>query len=84
MIKGKHDFTISEVKFKKIQDKFKKTSFGMYLDSYVDKSLVDYPSTFITHNDKQIEIKLWKNVPEELAFAFEALEDILFEKKLIE
>ncbi|WP_288955634.1 DUF6438 domain-containing protein [uncultured Polaribacter sp.] len=84
LIKGKHDFTISEVKFKKIQDKFKKTSFGMYLDSYVDKSLVDYPSTFITHNDKQIEIKLWKNVPEELAFAFEALEDILFEKKLIE
>ena len=84
LVSGKQEFTISESKLKKIQDKFKKTSFGTYLDNYVDKSLMDYPSTFITYNDKQIEIKLWKNVPEELAFAYETLEDILFEKKLIE
>ena len=45
---------------------------------------MDYPSTFITHNDKQIEIKLWKNVPDELAFAYEAIEDVLFEQKLLE
>ena len=81
---GKKEFTLSEDKMKKIQDKFKKKSFGTYLDTYVDESLMDYPSTFISHNDKQIEIKLWKNVPEELAFAYEALEDILYNNKLLE
>ena len=84
LVKGKQEFTISENKMKKIKEMFEKTSFGTYFDSYVDKSIMDFPSTFITHNDKQIEIKLWKNVPEELAFAYEAFEDVLFEKKMIE
>lgn len=84
LVLGKQEFVLPEIKMKKIKDKFEKTSFGMYLDSYADESLMDYPSTFITHNDKQIEIKLWKNVPDELAFAYEVIEDILFEKKFVE
>jgi hypothetical protein len=84
LTKGKQEFIISENKMKKLKEMFDKTSFGTYLDSYVDKSIRDYPSTFISHNNKQVEIKLWKNVPDELAFAFEAFEDILLDKKLIE
>jgi hypothetical protein len=84
LILGKQEFTISDIKMKNIKDTFEKTSFNTYLDSYVDQSLMDYPSTFITYNDKQIEIKLWKDVPDELAFAYEIIEDILFEKKLVE
>ncbi len=80
---GIQKFSISETKMNKIKSMFQKTTFGTYIDSYVDKSLMDYPSTFITHNDKQIEIKLWKDVPLELALAFEAVEDILFDKKII-
>lgn len=81
---GKQEFTITESQMNKIKNMFDKTSFGTYFDSYSTKSVMDYPSTFITHNKKQIEIKLWKNVPLELALAYEAFEDILFEKKLIE
>jgi hypothetical protein len=84
LFKGRQEFTISEIDMKRIQKKFAKTSFGKYFDSYVDTSLMDYQSTFITHDNKQVEIKLWKNVPLELALAYEAFEDILFEKKLIE
>ena len=80
---GIQKFSISETKMNKIKSMFQKTTFGTYIDSYVDKSLMDYPSTFITHNDKQIEIKLWKDVPLELALAFETVEDILFDKKII-
>ncbi|MFK8061476.1 MAG: DUF6438 domain-containing protein [Polaribacter sp.] len=83
-IKGKKEFTITDAQLQKIKEMFTKTSFGTYLDTYVDKSLMDYPSTFITYNDKQIEIKLWKNVPDELAFAYESVEDILIDKKIIE
>lgn len=84
LIEGKQEFTISDDKMKKIKNMFEKTSFGTYFDSYSTKSVMDYPSTFITHNNKQIEIKLWKNVPLELALAYESFEDILFEEKLIE
>lgn len=84
LIKGKKEFTISETSMEKIEKMFSKTSFSKYFDSYVDTSLMDYQSTFITHNNKQIEIKLWKNVPLELALAYESFEDILFEEKLIE
>ncbi|KGL63709.1 DUF6438 domain-containing protein [Polaribacter sp. Hel1_85] len=84
LVKGTQEFNISEAKMKKIKGMFEKTSFGTYLDSYVDRSIMDFPSTFITHNNKQIEIKLWRNVPLELALAYEAFEDILYEKKLIE
>ena len=83
-IKGKQEFTISESKMKKIKEMFNKTSFKDYKNNYVDISKMDYPSTFITYNNKQIEIKLWKNVPLELALACEAIEDILLDKKLIE
>jgi hypothetical protein len=84
LVKGKKEFVISETKMKKLKQMFSKTSFGTYFDSYTDKSIMDFPSTFITHNNKQIEIKLWKNVPLELALAYESFEDLLFEQKLIE
>ena len=82
--KGKQEFTISESKMKKIKVMFEKTFFDTYLESYIDKSLMDSSSTFITYNKKQIEIKLWKNVPSELVLAYQSIKDILFEKKLIQ
>ena len=84
LIKGKQEFTISKTRMKKLQETFSKTSFGKYFDSYIDKSLMDYPSTFITHDNKEIEIKLWKYVPLELVLAYEDFENVLFEKKMIE
>ncbi|WP_299061125.1 DUF6438 domain-containing protein [uncultured Polaribacter sp.] len=84
LMHGKHEFEISASKMKRVEEMFKKTSFTNYNDSYVDKSLIDFPNTFITHKNKQIEIKLWKKVPLELALAFETFEEILFEQKLIE
>jgi hypothetical protein len=83
LVKGKQEFKISTKKMKKIKEMFQKTSFGTYLDNYADRSVMDFPSTFITHNNKQIEIKLWKKVPLELALASESIEDILLENKMI-
>ena len=82
--KGITEFTLTEKQLKKVKESFLKTSFGTYFDTFIDKSIADFPSTFITHNNKEIEIKLWKNVPDELAMAYESLDEILLEKKLIE
>lgn len=84
LITGKQEFTVTEKQLKKLIQMFGKTTFTKYKNAFVDTTLADFPSTFITHQNKQIEIKLWKNVPDELAFAHEYLEEILLEKKLIE
>ncbi len=84
LIKGKQEFTITKKQHKKMLEMFGKTSFKDYNNTFISKSLADFPSTYITHQNKQIEIKLWRNIPDELAFAHEYLEEILLEKKLIE
>lgn len=84
LLKGKQEFEITENQQEKLLEMFSKTNFKAYSNSYVDKTKVDFPSTFITHQNRQVEIKLWKNVPDELAYAYEYLEGILLDKKLIE
>lgn len=84
LVKGKKKFTITEKQYKKLSEMFRKTSFKDYNTGFISKSLIDFPSTYITHQNKQVEIKLWRNVPDELAYAYEYLEGILLEKKLIE
>lgn len=83
-IKGIKEFTLTENQLKKATDLFSNTSFNTYSSVLIDKTIADYPSTFITHKNKEIEIKLWKNVAEELIIAFEYLDGILLENKLIE
>ena len=82
--KGKINFTISDKQYKKLQNLFSKTTFGTYFDAPKTKKVVDYPSTFIIYENKQIEVRLWKNAAEELAIAYDYLDGILLEKKLIE
>lgn len=84
LVTGSKEFTMTKQQQEKIVKMFDKTSFKEYKNTFITRSVADFPSTFITHQNKQIEIKLWKNVPDELAFAYEALEDILLEKKLID
>lgn len=81
---GAKELQLTMTQLRNVKRKFNKTTFGTYFASYADKALMDFPSTFITHKDKEIEIKLWKNVPEELALAYDAIENILYEKGLIE
>ncbi len=81
--KGTKEFTLTEKELNKVEEMFSKTAFNEYADAFIDKNIADFPSTFIIHQNKQIEIKLWKNVPDELAFAHEYLEGILLKQKLI-
>lgn len=84
LFKGKQEFTITKKQQDNLIKMFSKTSFKNYKNALITKSIADFPSTYITHQNKQIEIKLWKNVPDELAFAYQSLEDILLDKKLID
>lgn len=81
---GKKEFKISDGKLKKLKSLFNKTAFGTYIDSFSDESVVDVPSIYITHKDKEVIVKLWKDAPDEFAIAYDYIDGILLENSLIE
>jgi hypothetical protein len=82
--KGKKDFTLTKKQFQELKNYFSKTTFNLYPISYIDRSVADLPSTIITHQNKEIKIKRWKNVPKELVLANAYLDKILKQEKLLE
>ena len=80
---GSKSFLVKSKNLKTIKALFAKTEFNIHPKSYIDSTLKDIQSTFITYNNKQIEITLWHKVPKELVLAYKTVEDILYEKKLI-
>ena len=81
--KGKKTFTLTSNQLKKVKRLFLKTNFKKYRYSFSRNGSSGFSSTFITYQNKQVEVKLWKNAPKELAIANEYLEMILVGKRLL-
>ena len=81
--KGKIEIMLKEKYFNKLKEKFSKTNFGTYFDTVINETNNDFSSIFILHQNKEVEIKLWKNAPEELTIAYDYLDSILLENNLI-
>lgn len=79
---GKHEFKLSEKEFEKLNTMFSPKGFENFKDEYDDPSIVGLANTFITYNDKQIKIRLWRDIPDELINIHEYIESILLNKKL--
>ncbi|WP_428742229.1 DUF6438 domain-containing protein [Tenacibaculum sp.] len=82
--KGIHEFTLSEEQLKELNNKLSKKDFSSFKDVYNNPKVQDLPSTYIIHNGKQIQIRLWNGIPDELIDIHEYVEGILLNKKLIE
>ncbi len=82
--KGKHEFKLSDKEFKKLNTLFNVKGSEDIKDEYDDPSISDLPNTFITYSGKQVKIRLWKNIPDELINIHEYIESILLDKKFIE
>lgn len=63
---GKQTFNLTKEEFLKLNSLLSKTSFSEYKDSYNNPRVTDLPSVYVTYQGKQIQIRIWKNVPEEL------------------
>ncbi|PKH51634.1 hypothetical protein CXF68_13500 [Tenacibaculum sp. Bg11-29] len=81
---GKHEFKLSEKEFEKLNTMFSAKGFENFKDEYDDPSIVGLANTFITYNDKQVKIRLWRDIPDELINIHEYIESILLNKKMIE
>ncbi|CAM1344086.1 DUF6438 domain-containing protein [Tenacibaculum amylolyticum] len=83
--KGIKKFKLSDKEFAILKEKLGKKSFTSFKEVYDNPRIMDLPSTYITHDGKQIKIRLWSDdVPEELMDINEYIEGILLEKKFFE
>lgn len=82
--KGKHEFKLTEKQLKKVSEMLAKKDFSEFKKAYDNPRITDLPSTFITHKGKQIKIRLWNNIPDELINIHEYIEGILLDEKFFE
>ncbi|CAL2091439.1 conserved exported hypothetical protein [Tenacibaculum sp. 190524A05c] len=83
--KGTKEFKLSEKELNHINALLTKKDFSSFKDVYDNPRIMDLPSTFVVHNGKQIQIRLWNDdVPEVLMELNEYIEGILLEKKFFE
>jgi hypothetical protein len=82
--KGERKFQLKEEELKKIQAILAKKEFNSFQNSYDNPEVMDLSSTYITHRNKQVEIRLWNNIPKELVELHEYIEGLLLERKLFE
>lgn len=84
LVMGKREFKLTNKQFVKLKSILNKTSFSKYKSSYNNPRVMDLPSTYITYDKKEIQLRVWGEVPTELAIATEHIEDILLAKKFYE
>ncbi|QTD38132.1 hypothetical protein JL193_02160 [Polaribacter batillariae] len=84
LVKGFYKFKLKEPLLKKLNNLLKKTTFKNFESAKNSEKLKDYSNTFITYNDEKLMVKVWIDIPDEIAIAYDYIEGILIEKKLIE
>ena len=84
LVKGIQKFTLTKEQLNELNNKLSKKEFSSFKDVYNNPKVQDLPSTYIIHNGKQIQIRLWNGIPDELIDIHEYVEGILLNKKFFE
>lgn len=78
---GERKFKLTDEEFDTLKEKLNKKDFSTFEKKYDNPKVLDLPSTYITHKGKRIQIRVWKNAPDELIDIHEFLEQLLLRKK---
>lgn len=81
---GKHEFNLSQKELKALVEKIKKSNFTEFEDTYDNPRITDLASTYIFCDGKQVQIRLWQNIPERLIDIHEYATEFLYDKKFLE
>lgn len=84
LVKGIQKFALSKEQLQELNEKLTKKDFKSFKDAYNNPRIPDLSSTYIVHDGKQILIRLWKDIPDELIDVHEYIDGILLDKKFIE
>jgi len=78
---GERKFALTEKELKKFKEALAKSDFSTYEKVYDNPELMDLPSTYITFDGKQTQIRLWKDIPKDLINVHEFVDGLLYNKK---
>ncbi|CAM1349805.1 DUF6438 domain-containing protein [Tenacibaculum crassostreae] len=84
LVKGIQEFTLSDKQLKELNNRLATKGFDSFKKVYDNPKVLDLGNTYIVHDGKQVKIRLWKDIPDELINIHEYVLDILFEKEFIE
>lgn len=81
---GNRSFKLTDKQFTLLKKKLANNNFSEYKKLYDNPNIMDLPSTFITHKDEQVQIRLWKGIPKNLVDVHEYVQGILLDKNFFE
>ena len=83
-VTGTNTFTLTDKQFALLKEKLNNNNFSDYKKMYDNPNVMDLPSTFITYKDKQVQIRLWREIPKNLTDVHEYVQGILLDKKFFD
>ncbi len=83
-VSGIQKFQLTDEELTILKEKLATNDFSSYKKIYDDPNLKDLPSTFISHKDKQVQIRLWRGIPKDLSEVQTYIVDMLYDKKFLE
>ncbi len=83
-VKGIQEFKLTDKELETLKGILGKNDFTSYKDIYDNPRIKDLSSTFMTYNGKQVQIRLWKDIPKDLINLNEFVDGLLLSKKFFE
>ena len=81
---GKKEFKLSNIEYDKLISVLRNSDFKDLKRQYASQNANDFSKNTITYQGKSVSVRLWKDAPKELTKIYVVLEDILYERKLLE
>ena len=81
---GKHEFQLSEKELQLLTSKIETSNFNSFKDVYDNPKITDLASSYIFCEGKQVQIRLWQNIPDGLIDVHEYTTEFLYTKKFLE
>lgn len=83
LVKGKKEIQLSATEFQTLKGYLSKTTFANYQETYNNPRITDLPSTYVTYQGKQIQIRIWEKVPTALKELVKHVEQLTKTHKLV-
>lgn len=83
-VTGTEKFQLTDTELQQLNDYLANDALNNLQEVYDDPNIVDLGSTYLIFNNQQVQIRLWRDIPDSLIDLHEYVQGLLLSKKLIE
>ncbi len=83
-VTGTEKFQLTDTELQKLNGYLANEALQNLQEVYDDPNVVDLGSTYLIFNNQQVQIRLWKDIPDSLIDVHEYVQGLLLSRKLIE